>query len=244
MWMLLLTGESLAMDDGRSEFVVLLLRDPLVLESRHRSQDGATDPDGVLSLRWGNNIYLHVRWSQSSHLLLHTISDTRKQGVATGQDDVGVQVLTDVDIALHDRIDEDFVDSNRFLTKEVWLKESLWTTESFVTDGDDSAVGNLVRFLQRGRQSSSSHLLFEVESNIAELLLNITDKFTFGCKKDSEFLLIDSKTKNMLQKLLNTRGGEEVATFSQDPLQVVSEVTTSQIQTENTMGHSITWLII
>lgn len=41
----------------------------------------------------------------------------------------------------------------------------------------------------------------------------------------------------------NTRGGEGVATFSQDLYQVVGQVATSQIQTDNTIGHSVTWYI-
>ncbi len=44
------------MDDGRTGLVVLLLGDPHLLEGGQRSQDGAADPDGVLTLRWSNDL--------------------------------------------------------------------------------------------------------------------------------------------------------------------------------------------
>ncbi len=53
------TLEALAVNNGRSALVVLLLGDPHLLEGRERCQDGTTDPDGVLSLRRGNDLDLH-----------------------------------------------------------------------------------------------------------------------------------------------------------------------------------------
>ncbi len=44
------------MDNGRTGLVVLLLGDPHLLEGGQRSQDGATDPDGVLTLRRSNDL--------------------------------------------------------------------------------------------------------------------------------------------------------------------------------------------
>merc|ERR1712179_899365 len=46
--------EALAVDDGGAALVVLLLGDPHLLESGEGSQDGASDPDGVLPL-WGSD---------------------------------------------------------------------------------------------------------------------------------------------------------------------------------------------
>merc|ERR1712060_642747 len=42
--------EALAVDDGGAALVVLLLGDPHLLEGGEGSQDGASDPDGVLPL--------------------------------------------------------------------------------------------------------------------------------------------------------------------------------------------------
>lgn len=53
------TLEALAVNDRRTALVVLLLGDPHLLEGGQRSQDGTTDPDGVLSLRGSDNSDLH-----------------------------------------------------------------------------------------------------------------------------------------------------------------------------------------
>ena len=48
--------EALPVDNGGACLVVLLLADPHLLEGGQRGQDGASDPDGVLPLRWGNDL--------------------------------------------------------------------------------------------------------------------------------------------------------------------------------------------
>merc|ERR1712212_891533 len=96
--------EALAVHDGGARLVVLLLGDPHLLEGRQRGQDGATDPYRVLALGRSNDLDLDGAGSQSSDLLLHAVSNTRVHGGASGQHGVGVQVLTDVDVALHDGV--------------------------------------------------------------------------------------------------------------------------------------------
>ena len=51
--------EALAVDNGWARFVVFLFADPHLLEGGERSQDGASDPDGVFALWWGNDLDLH-----------------------------------------------------------------------------------------------------------------------------------------------------------------------------------------
>ena len=75
--------ETLSVNDRRTRFVVFLLGNPHLLESRERGQDGTTDPDRVLSLWGSNNLDLHGRRSKSSDLLLHTVSNTRIHGSTT-----------------------------------------------------------------------------------------------------------------------------------------------------------------
>ena len=48
--------EALPVDDGWACLIILLLADPHLLEGGQRGQDGASDPDGVLPLRWGNDL--------------------------------------------------------------------------------------------------------------------------------------------------------------------------------------------
>merc|ERR1712229_43170 len=103
-------------------------------------------------------------------------------------------------------------------TKEGWLEESLGASESLVSDGNDLAVGKFVGLLEGGGGSSGGHLLLEVKGDIAELLLDVTDNLTLS------------------------GGGERVTTLSEDLHEVVGELTASQVQTEDGMGKSITFI--
>merc|ERR1711963_776352 len=51
--------EALPVDNGGTALIVLLLGDPHLLEGGEGSQDGATDPDGVLPLRRSNDLDLN-----------------------------------------------------------------------------------------------------------------------------------------------------------------------------------------
>merc|ERR1712012_544828 len=196
--------EALPVDNGWAALVVLLLGDPHLLEGGEGRQDGSTDPDGVLPLRGSNDLDLDGGGSKGSDLLLHTVSNTRVHGGATRHDSVGVQVLPDVNIALHDGVVGGLMDTAGLHAKEGRVEEGLRGTELLVANGDDLAVGKLIGLLQGGRGSSSSHLLLKVKSNIAELLLDVTDNLTLSS------------------------GSERVTTLSEDLHEVVGELTASQ----------------
>lgn len=66
-------------------------------------------------------------------------------------------------------------------TDEGRLEEGLGATEPLVTNGDDLTVGKLVALLQGGGGGSGGHLVLEVQSHIAQLLLNVTHDLTLGC---------------------------------------------------------------
>ena len=80
------TLEALAVDDGRSRLVVFLLGDPHLLEGREGCENGTTDPDGVFSLWWCNDLDLHGGWCKSGDFLLHTVGDTWVHGGSTRLD--------------------------------------------------------------------------------------------------------------------------------------------------------------
>jgi len=205
-------------DDGWAAFIVFLLGDPHLLEGGEGRQDGSSDPDGVFPLRGSNNLDLNGGWSKSGDFLLHTVSNTRVHGGATRHDGVGVQVLPDVNIALHDGVVGGLMDTAGFHSEEGRLEEGLRGTESFITNGNDLTVGKFIRLLEGGGGSSGGHFLLEVKGDIAELLLDVTDNFTLS------------------------GGGERVTALSKDLHEVVGELTASQVQTENSMGKSITFI--
>ncbi len=63
-----------------------------------------------------SHLNLHGAWGKSSNFLLHTVSNTRVHGGTTGQHIVGVQVLTDVNVALHDAVVCSLMDTSRLHT--------------------------------------------------------------------------------------------------------------------------------
>merc|ERR1711863_143605 len=108
------------------------------------------------------------------------------------------------------------MDTAGFHSQEGWLEEGFWGTETFVANGDDLSIGQFIGLLQGGGGSSGGHFLLEVKGNIAELLLDVTDNLTLSS------------------------GGERVTALSKDLHEVVGELTSSQVQTEDGMGESIT----
>merc|ERR1712061_640283 len=110
------------------------------------------------------------------------------------------------------------MDATGLHSKEGRLEESLRAAETLIANGDDLAVGKLIRLLKGGGGSSSGHLLLKVKGNIAELLLDVTDNLALS------------------------GGGERVATLSEDLHQVVGELTSSKVKTDNGMGEGITFI--
>merc|ERR1712102_62971 len=208
--------EALPVDNGWAALIVFLLGDPHLLEGGKGRQDGASDPDGVFPLRGSNNLDLNGGWSKGGDFLLHTINNTRVHGGASGHDGVGIEILPDVNIALHDGVVGGLMDTAGFHSEEGRLEEGFGGTEPLVANGDDLTVGKLIGLLERGGGSSGGHLLLKVKGNIAELFLDVTDNLTLS------------------------GGGERVTTLSEDLHEVVGELTASQVQTKDGVGESIT----
>merc|ERR1712026_378925 len=210
--------EALPVDNGWAALIVFLLGDPHLLEGGKGRQDGASDPDGVFPLRGSNNLDLNGGWSKGGDFLLHTISNTGVHGGASGHDGVGIEILPDVNIALHDGVVGGLMDTAGFHSEEGRLEEGFRGTEPLVANGDDLTVGKLIGLLEGGGGGSGGHLLLEVKGNIAELFLDVTDNLALS------------------------GGGERVTTLSEDLHEVVGELTASQVQTEDGMGKSITFI--
>merc|ERR1711870_10314 len=210
--------EAFPVDNGWAALIVFLFGDPHLLEGGEGRQDGSSDPDGLFPFWGSNNLDLNGGWSKSGNFLLHTVSNTGVHGGATRHDGVGVQVLPDVNIALHDGVVGGLMDTAGFHSEEGRLEEGLRGTESFITNGNNLTVGKFIGLLEGGGGSSGGHFLFEVKGDIAELLLDVTDNFTLS------------------------GGGERVTALSKDLHDVVGELTASQVQTEDGMGKSITFI--
>merc|ERR1719354_37289 len=110
--------EAFPVDNAGARLVIFLLRDPHLLEGGERSQDGSSDPDRVFPLGRSDDLDLHGGGSKSGDLLLHPVSNTEEHGGTSREDGVSVQILPDVNIALHDRVVAGLVDSCRFHSEE------------------------------------------------------------------------------------------------------------------------------
>merc|ERR1719481_1394773 len=132
--------EALAVDNGWAALIILLLGDPHLLEGGEGSKDGSSDPDRVLPFCWSNDLDLDGGRSKGGDLLLHTVSNTRVHGGASRHYSVGIQVLTDINIALHDGVVGGLMDTAGFHSKEGRLEESLGAAETLIANGDNLAV--------------------------------------------------------------------------------------------------------
>jgi hypothetical protein len=205
-------------NNGWAALIIFLLGDPHLLEGGQRSKDGASDPDRVLPLRGSNDLDLDGGRSQSSDFLLHAVSNTRVHGGASRHDSVSIEILTDINITLHDGVVGGLMNTARFHSKEGGLEEGLRSTEPLIANGDDLSIGQLIGLLQRRGSSSCGHLLLKVKSNIAKLFLDVTDNFSLSS------------------------GGERIAALSENLHEVVGELTASQVQAKNSMGEGITFI--
>ena len=208
--------EALSVHNAGSRLIILLLGDPHLLEGGEGGQDGATDPDGVLPLRGRNDLDLDGGGSEGGDLLLHPVSNTRVHGGAARHDGVGIQVLPDVHITLHDGVVGCLMDSTGLHAQEGGLEEGLRAPEPLITNGDDLTVGKLVGLLEAAGGGGGGHLLLKVQGHVAELLLDVAHNLALG------------------------GGGEGVATLSQDLHEVVGQVAAGQIKTQDSVGESIT----
>lgn len=141
-------AELTSVNDTGAGLVVLLLGAPQVLEGAERScmeqistkaqieytmlrtKNRSTDPDGVFPLWGSDNLDLHARWAERGQLLLHTIRNAGVHGGATGEDDVAVEITTDIEVTLEDRVVSGLVDTSCLQTQEGWLEEGFGSTES------------------------------------------------------------------------------------------------------------------
>merc|ERR1719468_865126 len=90
----------------------------------------------------------------------------RKHGGSTRQHNVGVEVLADVDIALHDRLECGVMDATCLLAHKAGLEKDLRAAEALASDGDDVSIGELVSLLFVGALRGLLHLSVKVQGNV------------------------------------------------------------------------------
>jgi len=209
---------ALSVDNSWARFVIFCLGDPHFFEGGKRSKDRSSNPDRVFSLRRSNNLDGHGLRGKLVELILQSLVNLLEHGGSSRHNSVGVQVLSDIDVAFHDRLEGQAVDSLLFNSNEGRLEEHFWASESFVSNGDEVSVWEFVVLLEVAGGVGVSHLLVEVQGNEAKLLLDISNNFSFS------------------------GGGEGVSSLGEDLLQVLSQVSSGKIQSENGMRQAVTFI--
>merc|ERR1712154_57932 len=203
---------------GWARLIVLTLGDPHLLEGAQRGQDGSTNPHRVLALRWCHNLDLHGGWRQSGQFLGHPLTNACKHCGTSGKHNVGIQILPDVYIALHDGLEGSVMDTRCFLADEAWLEEHLWASEALTSHCDDVSIRQFICLLLVRALSRLLHLSVEVQSNVRQLLLDIPDNLPLS------------------------RGGERIPALRQDFHHVLSEVAACQVQAADSMWQGIPFI--
>merc|ERR1711879_774872 len=111
-------------------------------------------------------------------LLRHALANPTKHRRAARQDHIRVQVLADVDIALHDGLEGSVMDAASLLTDEARLVQHLRATEPLTAHSNDVAIRELVSLLLIRALSSCLHLGVEVQGDVTQLFLDITHDLT------------------------------------------------------------------
>merc|ERR1719507_1344465 len=171
-------SDALDVDDARARYVIFLLRDPHLREGAERREDGPADPHRVLPLRRRGDRDLHRVRHEGPELLLHTRVDPRVHRGASREDNVLVQVLADINVGLHDRVEGCQVDARECLPKRLRVEKCLGAAEALLANGDHIPIGELVGLLQV--LIRLCHLCFEVKGDISESLLDVTHDLLLG----------------------------------------------------------------
>lgn len=138
------------MDDFGTSFLIFGFCDPHGLEGWQWWQDWTTDPDQEFPFFWGEHLYFHGWWSQSSNFLAESLWDTWEHSCSTTHNDVAVQIFSNINITLKDGLISDFVEAWHFLSNQHRFEEGLWASESLVANWDSLSIGKLINSIVLG----------------------------------------------------------------------------------------------
>merc|ERR1719383_98948 len=143
--------------------------------------------------------------------------DLRKDLYAnTVEDGVSVEILAEIDVRLHDGVEAALVDADDLHAQESRAEHRLGAAETLVAHSHDLSVGQLVRLLDGGGGGGGGHFLLEVQSNVAELLLDIADDLALG------------------------GGHHGITALGHDLHEVVGQVASGQVETQDGVGEGVT----
>ena len=149
-FLFILLLNTLAVDNGRTRFIVLLLRYPHLLEGGDGTKDWTSNPCREFPLGRSNNLDTHRWWTKNCHLFLYPVSNAWEHCATSRQQNVSIQISCDVCRTTHDGVVTDLVDTSRLHAQEGWLEKSLGASELLVANGDHLTIRKFIALLQTG----------------------------------------------------------------------------------------------
>jgi len=221
-----LSSEALSEDLFSSHLLVFVSVHPEVILVLHDlGQDGSSQEDHVLSSRGILNSDLEL--GQLSLVSFGNLLEVQvldlllqsrgKSGIHSGssrKDNVVVEFGSGINIGLVDAIEQLLGHSHSFNVQKMGFEENLGSLKSLSSNSDDSSVGKGVRLDKNGGLIGQSLLEFEIITNVAELLLDLSDCLKIGSSV------------------------EGVSSEQQKSDQVSSDISSSNVQTSGKMGKS------
>ena len=157
--------------------LVVLLADPGFIEVGLRAKSGSTSPDREVTISTGVNANLVFMGGKGDDLRLKTVSEALVHGGTTGEDNVLLQLLSNVNVGGLDGFPSEFVDRIASLSEEAWLEEKLWACHAGeARNGDNIPIWESVLLVERG-----GLFYFVILCNITKLFFNITSNLQFAC---------------------------------------------------------------
>merc|ERR1719409_484707 len=121
-------------------------------------------------------------------------------------------------VAFHDGLEGRVMDATGLFANEAGLEEHLGAAEALTANSDYITIWQLVCFFLVRALCSCLHLCVKIQGDVAELFLDITNDLALRCC------------------------GEGVATFRQNFHQVLCEVTSCEIETQDCMWQHIAFV--
>jgi len=113
-------------------------------------------------------------WAFLIDFLLKSIWETWVEGGTTREDDVTVEIHSDIDIAILDRGEGHIVHTESFISllDKSWVEESFWGHESWGVDSNNLTIWELVVLGELSALTSLSLVSLWVEGDEAGSFLN------------------------------------------------------------------------
>ena len=115
------------MNNRRSHLLVLLLSNPVTLESGQSREDRASDPNGELSLCGSNDLNLGVVRSYREDFLLKSLLIIGKHSASSRESNILKESRSEIQVCLINTLDYLLMNSTYIPSYQMRLEHNLWS---------------------------------------------------------------------------------------------------------------------